>query len=567
MIQRAKQEIAARLSGLTGRPFEEILGFLEIPKVSEHGHLAYPVFILAKEQKQAPPVVAQGLAAQIQGTLDIVEKVQAVGGFLNFTFTAAALQKWLFDAAHDDTLPIGNGRSGQGKTVVIDFSSPNIAKPMHIGHFRATVIGQAICNLAASQGYTVVAVNHIGDWGTQFGKLAWAYQTWGGEYDFSKEPIEALIKLYVRFHDEAEKNPEMEKWGAETFLKLEQGDPEIRRIWKFMVDASFVEYDKIYNLLGVRHDLVLGESFYNDKMDEVIRRLEQKKLLQESEGAQVVFFDDKEKMPPCLIKKSDGASIYATRDLAAAIYRHEQQKADQVLYVVGADQTLHFRQIFRVLEMMGYAWVKDYHHISFGAYRFKEGKMSTRKGKVVLAEDVLLQANSLCRKMIEEKNPSLPDKETVATQVASGAVIFNDLINDRVKNVDFDWDRIMNTEGDSGPYVQYTNVRCKSIIRKYGKDVPLQLPRVLDTPEERKLVFSLMQLSHVAEVAYRQHKPNVLAQYLLDVCSHFSHFYHANRVLGEAPDVEASRVALVAVTSQVLTNGLALLNIPSPEMM
>lgn len=567
MIRRLKKDLAKHLTTFIGRPEAEILSALEVPKIYEHGHLSYPLFALAKERKQAPPALALELSQALAGQIPGVKSVQAAGGFLNFTLSEELFQTTLFAAVHDKTLPLGHNRNGNGKKVIIDFSSPNVAKPMHIGHFRATIIGQAIRNIAAAQGYDVVGVNHIGDWGTQFGKLAWAYQNWGRDYDFATEPIDALIKLYVRFHEEAEKNPELDRLGAETFLKLEKGDPDIRKIWKFIVDVSFVEYNKVYDTLKVRHDVVLGESFYNDKMDDAVRRLENAGLLKESEGAQVVFFDDAEKMPPCLIKKSDGASIYATRDLAAAIYRHEVMKGDQLLYVVGTDQSLHFRQVFKVLELLGYDWVKTCHHIAFGQYRFKDGKMSTRKGKVVLAEDLIFQSIDLVRAMIDAKNPDLPDKETVARQVAAGAIIFNDLINDRVKNIDFDWDRALSTEGDSGPYVQYTNVRCKSILRKYGKAVPTTLPRNLETPEEVRLMFSLLQFDHVVEVAYRQFKPNVIAQYLLELCSQFSHFYHKNRILGEDLAVEGSRIALVDATSRVLTEGLALLNIPSPEMM
>lgn len=567
MIRQAKDEIAKNLTSLIGRPAGEIFGLLEVPKIYEHGHLAFPVFVLAKERRQAPPVVAQELAKELTGKLGTLKSVVAAGGFLNFTFTAEALQNFLLRSLNDSSIPLGHNNSLQGQKVIVDFSSPNVAKPMHVGHFRATIVGQAIRNLAAAQGATVVGVNHIGDWGTQFGKLAWAFQEWGSQYDFTQDPIDSLSKLYVRFHEEAEKNPELEKLGAETFLKLENGDPDIQKIWKFIVDASFIDYNKQYAHLGTHHDEVRGESFYNDKLADVVQRLKAKGLLKESEGAQVVFFEEKEKLPPCLIMKSDGASIYATRDLAAAIYRHEVQKADQILYIVGVDQSLHFRQVFRVLELMGYEWVKNAHHISFGQYRFKDGKMSSRRGKVILFEDMIEQGLERVTEMMKSKNPDLPDLPKVAKQVAVGSLIFNDLVNDRVKNVDFDWDRALNTEGDSGPYVQYMNVRCKSLLRKYEKAVPKNLPRILETEEEQKLVFSLLQFGHVVEVSYRQFKPNVLAQYLLELCSHFSHFYHKNRILGEAAEIEASRMALVDATSRVLTEGLGLLGIPSPDSM
>ncbi|MGZ3798235.1 MAG: arginine--tRNA ligase, partial [Pseudobdellovibrionaceae bacterium] len=345
-------------------------------------------------------------------------------------------------------------------------------------------------------------------------------------------------------------------------------DQEIKEIWKMIVDHSLKDYDRLLNgVLKIKHDVVLGESFYNDKMENVVQLLKQKGLLQESEGAQVVFFDEKENMPPCIIKKSDGASIYATRDLAAAIYRHDIMKGDELLYVVGQDQTLHFRQVFKVLEMMGFEWAKTCHHISFGLYRFKEGKMSTRAGRVVLFEDVINQAIELVEKTIAEKNPNLENKMVVARQVALGAVIFNDLVNDRVKNVEFDWDRILSVEGDSGPYVQYTVVRCKSILRKYGKEILAEAPRELAAEEERKLVYQLLQFEEILTGAYRQFKPNILAQYLLELCGSFSHFYHKCRILGESPEVESSRIALVAATEKILIQGLKLLNIEAPEAM
>lgn len=568
MIQKLKNDVAEAVASHVGRTAAEVYPLLEIPKTYDHGHLALPVFAWAKVNKQNPNELAKTMSEALVKLLPSAEKIQPVGGFVNFQFKPAVLTETLFNDLRTQPNTPGHNQRHAGETILVDFSSPNVAKPMHVGHFRATIIGQAICNLARAQGAKVVSINHIGDWGTQFGKLAWAYQKWGSQYNFETEPMKALVEMYVRFHDEAEKDPAMNTAGAETFKKLEDGDPEIRRIWDFIVKASFVEYDKIYSVLGTHHDKVMGESFYNDKMDDVVTRLKTKNLLSESEGAQVVFFPEEEKMAPCIIKKSDGASIYATRDLAAAIYRHEVMKADEVLYVVGVDQTLHFRQVFRVLELMGYEWAKDYHHISFGQYRFKEGKMSTRKGRVLLAEDLVRQSIELAGEIIQEKNPDLENKDVVAKQVAVGAIVFNDLVNDRVKNVEFEWERALSTEGDSGPYVQYTNVRCKSILRKQGGGFNgLTAAPVFTEPEEIKLVFSLLQFGHIIEVAFRQYKPSILAQYLLDVCGNFSTFYHKCRILGEAPQVEQSRLALVWASSKVLTEGLRLLNIPSPEMM
>lgn len=570
MIQTAKTQIANLLNPLTQIPLEDLQKTLEKPKQFEHGHIAFPVFALAKTLRAAPPQIATDLAGKIQekiqsGSVPFLEKVQAVGGFLNFTFKNSYLQEVLFNSLAKPN--IGFSENGKNKTVVIDYASPNVAKPMHVGHLRAAMVGQAIRNLAESQGYKVVGVNHLGDWGSQFGKLAWAYQEWGKDYTFA-QPMDDMVKLYVKFHEEAEKNPELELKAAAVFKRLEDGDQEIRKIWQMIVEFSLKDYDRLLNgLLKIKHDAVLGESFYTDKMDAVVNQLKQKGLLQESEGAQVVFFDEKENMPPCIIKKSDGASIYATRDLATAIYRHDVMKADELLYVVGQDQTLHFRQVFKVLEMMGMEWAKTCHHISFGLYRFKEGKMSTRAGRVVLFEDVITQAIELVQKMIEEKNPTLEDKATVARQVAMGAVIFNDLVNDRVKNVEFDWDRILSVEGDSGPYVQYTVVRCKSILRKFGKAAPQVASLEMAQDEERKLVFQLLQFEDILTGAYKQYRPNILAQYLLELCANFSHFYHKCRILGEAPEVEASRIALVAATERVLTQGLKIMNIEAPEAM
>jgi arginyl-tRNA synthetase len=570
MIQTAKSQIAYFLQPLTQLPLEDLQKTLERPKQFEHGHIAFPVFALAKTLRAAPPQIAADLAKKIQesiqsGRLPFLEKVQAVGGFLNFTFKNSYLQKILFESLLKPN--VGFSEFGKNKTVIIDYASPNVAKPMHVGHLRAAMVGQAIRNLAESQGFKTIGVNHLGDWGSQFGKLAWAYKSWGHEYTFDV-PMDDLVRLYVRFHEAVEKNPELELAAAANFKKLEDGDPEIKKIWKMIVAHSLKDYDRLLNgVLKIKHDAVLGESFYNDKMDHVIQLLRQKNLLQESEGAQVVFFEEKENMPPCIIKKSDGASIYATRDLAAAIYRHEVMKGDELLYVVGQDQTLHFRQVFKVLEMLGFEWVQACHHISFGLYRFKEGKMSTRAGRVVLFEDVINQAIELVEQTIAEKNTHLENKSVVARQVALGAVIFNDLVNDRVKNVEFDWDRILSVEGDSGPYVQYTVVRCKSILRKYGKEILTEAPLELTGEEERKLIYQLLQFEDILTGAYRQFKPNILAQYLLELCGSFSHFYHKCRILGESAEVEASRITLVAATEKILIQGLKLLNIEAPEAM
>ncbi|MCB0407146.1 MAG: arginine--tRNA ligase [Bdellovibrionales bacterium] len=569
MLTLIKTELANQLSSLLELPSESILERLESPKNPEHGHLAFPVFAFAKEWKKAPPVIAQELADKIKANQPaLVAQVSPMSGFLNFTLKTQYLMDCLKTTVLDQPENIGRSQAGAGKRVIIDYSSPNVAKPMSIGHLRATVIGQAICNLAKMQGFEVVGLNHLGDWGTQFGKLAWAYQQWNQEYDFKNSPFESLFALYVRFHEEAEKRPELNEFGAETFKKLESGDDEITQLWKWFVEISLKEYDRLWALLGVKHDLVRGESFYNDRLKPTEKLLEDKGLLVESDGAMVVPMDDP-KMPPCLIRKSDGASLYATRDIASAIYRMEELKSDIGLYVVGVDQTLHFKQVFEVLSKMGYAWAKDCHHISFGMYQFKNmGRMSSRKGQIIEFEDVVQKAIELVKEIIQEKNPELKSKDKIAEQVGVGAIIFNDLMNDRIKNVEFDWDKVLDFEGNSGPYVQYCNVRCKSLLRKSGyKQWPKTFQNELKSPEAIQLLWILLSYDDVLKNGYKIFKPHIIAMYLLDVCRQFSTFYAKNKILNENDMVQSDLMTLVGATSLILESALGVLNISAPNEM
>jgi arginyl-tRNA synthetase len=570
MLTKVRHEAAEFLAPILALSSAEIERAMEVPKKLEHGHLAYPVFALAKTLRKAPPAIATELAAQISEKkvgLPQLLSVTPVGGYLNFTFSAEYLQKILLSAVQNQGENLGHSDLGRGKTVVIDYSSPNVAKPMHVGHLRATAIGQAIRNLCETQGYKVIGLNHLGDWGVQFGKLAWAFQEWGADYDFEQRPFQSLFDMYVRFHASEEQNPDLSEKGSFVFRQLEKNDPEITKIWKKFVAISMVEYQRLWDLLGVKHDLVRGESFYNDRLKAVEKLLEDKSLLVESQGAMVVNLGDE--MPPCLIRKSDGASLYATRDLASAIYRHDELKADVSLYVVGADQTLHFKQVFKVLDLMGYSWWQSCHHVSFGMYRFKEGQMSTRKGRVVFLEDVLDKAVAMVEKIIEAKNPALPNRELVARQVGIGAILFNDLLNDRVKNVDFDWDRVLDFEGDSGPHIQYCHVRCVSLLQKYGKSVPTSFATELQEAEERELLRTLLNYQDVLLAAASIYKPNILAQYLLDVTASFNHFYNKHRILGAPAGEaqEADRILLVSLTQAILKSGLKVLNIQAPLAM
>ncbi len=538
---------------------------LEIPKNLEHGHLAYPVFSFAKTLKKAPPVIAQEFSKALsEGKPEYVESINPLGGYVNVLFKNEFLQAFLFKKISENENKLGYSSRGQGKRVVIDYSSPNVAKPMSIGHLRATVIGQAIRNLAVTQGYEVTGLNYLGDWGVQFGKLAWAYMNWGNEYPFKEKPFESLYNLYVRFHEDAEKNKELEKEGSLVFKRLEENDPEISKLWKMFLDISLKEYNRIYGLLNIKFDLIQGESFHNKDLEPTVDLLREAGILEESDGAQVVFLG--EDKPPCIIKKSDGASLYATRDLASAIYRKKDLKADKILYVVGVDQTLHFQQVFEVLGKMGFGWSKDCHHIAFGMYRFKDiGRMSTRKGNVVFMDDVLTKAIELAKKIIKEKNPDLKNQDEIARLVGVGAIVFHDLLGDRVKNVDFDWDRVLDFEGDSGPYVQYTIVRCKSILRK--SDILPKFEKTLNTKEEQELVNQLLHYSEYLKNGFEHFKPNLLAQYLIDTCRAFNLYYAKHKILTGDAALVPSRLMLVKATETILASGLKVLGIESPAEM
>jgi arginyl-tRNA synthetase len=567
MLTPIKKVIAEALGPELGLTAEKVGALFEIPKDLSHGHLSVPVFFLAKERKKAPPIIAKEIAEKLlTKKIEAVDRILPVGGYLNIHLNDEFLFSTIYDETRANTAKLGHSTKGAGQKVIIDYSSPNVAKPMHVGHLRATVIGQAIRNLAQTQGYNVVGLNHLGDWGVQFGKLAYAYKRWGSEYPFSTEPFESLFKLYVRFHEEVDKDPNIESEGSLVFKKLEQGDPELLKLWRMFVEISMADYGRTWKRLGIKHDLVRGESFYNDRLKATEELIDKKGLLVESEGAMVVNLDD-EKMPPCLIRKSDGASLYATRDIASAIYRMEELKADLSLYVVGQEQNLHFKQVFSVLRRMGFKWWDKCHHINFGLYRFKDvGKMSSRKGQIIRLEDLLNRAVVTVQKVIKEKNPDLKDADQVAEQIAFGALIFNDLVNDRVRDIDFDWDRALSFEGDSGPYLQYVHVRCQSILTKYGKELPAQI-LALKAPAERELMKTLMCYEDVLAQSFAVFKPNILASYLLDVSTAFNKFYHDHKIIGGEAEFESSRIALVYITQQVIRAGLGVLNIQAPNAM
>lgn len=569
MIQKYKDQLAKDIVSVFPEDWSKhlISELFEKPKNKSHGHLSLPVFRLSKALKKPPQAIAADLTEEIKKLdLDYLSEVSNLSGFINFKWSVDFLNSVFREFLSDTTTTLGWTSRFKGKKLIIDYSSPNVAKPMHVGHLRATVIGQAIRNLAQTQGFEVVGLNHLGDWGVQYGKLAWAYEKWGQELDFKNEPFESLYALYVKFHEEADSHPEYEAEGAKTFKLLEDGDEELKKLWKYFIDISLEKYSETWKRLGVKHDLIRGESFYSDRLKSVVDELNQKKLLTFSEGAWVVELDDKR--PPCLITKSDGASLYATRDIASALYRMEELQCDVNLYVVGQEQKLHFSQVFSVMDKMGYSWSKDCHHIAFGMYRFKDrGKMSSRKGGVIRLDDVLNKSVAMVKQRIEEKNPNLDNKEEVSEIVGVGAVIFNDLLNDRVKDVEFDWEKLTDFEGDSGPYVQYSAVRSKSILKK-SKIENYTAEKTLLEPAEINLMLMILDYQTVLKLSYDNFKPNYLATYLLDLAKSFSSFYNACPILSlDDEALKNTRLHLVESYLKVLSSGLGVLNIQTPDEM
>ena len=556
--------------------FQDILNVLEIPPDPQLGDFALPVFTLAKLRRKAPPLIAREVADRLNLASQL--KAQAVGGYVNLFLDRKVVVNDFFN--HWKTVRGHYAEAiGKGERVIIDMSSPNIAKPFGVGHLRSTVIGQAIYNLYKKHGYEAIRVNHIGDWGTQFGKQIAAYKRWGETLDLETASVKDFLDLYVRFHEEAEQDPMLEAEGRAWFQKLESGDPEATRLWKLFVERSLKEFERMYERLGVSFDAVLGESFYNDKMDAVVQALKEKGLLEESEGAQVVRLDD-EGLPPCIILKSDGTTIYATRDLATAIYRHDVMGGDWLIYVVGQEQTLHFRQVIAVLKKMGYAWAERMIHTPFGLLRFAGKKLSTRRGHVIFLEDVLDEAVGRARLIIEEKNPALQDKESVAEAVGIGAIIFNDLKNSRVHDVNFSLEEALNFDGETGPYVQYTHARLSTVLSRASEEERDSLETLFDQALVEKsiavidtlstdrawiLIKTLDNYPEVLKEALVRHEPSLVARYVLDLAKEANRFYHQERILVDEAMVRLPRLYLMQEVVRVLADALDTLGIPHPE--
>jgi arginyl-tRNA synthetase len=560
-----KEIIAERIKENVDLELDFIKGLIEIPPKPEMGDYAFPCFQLAKTLRKSPNMIAEELKSKLDK--EYFEKVENLGPYLNFFVDKAAFSKDTLEKVLKEGENYGKSELGKGKNVVVEFSSPNIAKPFHVGHLFSTSVGNSLYKIISSQGYNCTRINHLGDWGTQFGKLISAYKRWCDEDSLHKDPIKELLRIYVKFHEEAEKDPSLNEEGRMYFKKLEDGCEEEVTLWKTFKDLSLREFKKIYDLLNVEFDSYAGESFYSDKMDAVVDEIDKAGILVDSNGAKVVMLDDYN-LPPCIVKKSDGATIYATRDLTAAIYRKKTYDFDKCIYVVGLDQSLYFRQIFATLKLMGKDWVDSCVHVGFGLVRFADKKLSTRKGDVIFLEDLLNRSIERTLEIINEKNPDLENKEEVAKKIGVGAVVFTYLKNNRERDIVFDWNEMLSFEGETGPYVQYSYARGKSILRK----APIVSENVdyskLSSKEEFELVKILHGFNKSILNAINKLEPFIVTRYVIDVAKAFNKFYNAHSIINaEDEGVKVARIQLVKASCQVIKNGLNLLGIDVVEKM
>ena len=542
---------------------DAILNLLEQPKSSDLGDIAFPAFSLAKVERKAPQAIAADIAEKINQSA--FEKVVATGPYVNFFLDKSKISDQVIKSVIEAGADYGKQDEGHGQNITIDLSSPNIAKPFSVGHLRSTVIGDALSNIFRKMGYNTIKINHLGDWGKQFGLLMVAYKKWGSKEAVEANPIDELLKLYVRINAEIENDPELDEEGRKWFKKLEDGDPEATELWQWFRDESLVEFNRIYKLLGVEFDSLNGEAFYNDKMDEAVQILEDKGLLKESKGASIVELDDVN-LPPAMIKKSDGATLYITRDIATAIYRARTYNFVKNIYAVGQEQSNHFRQLKAVLKKMGFDWSDDMVHVDFGLVTKNRQKLSTRKGNIILLEPTLQEAISRAKAQIEEKNPELENKEEVAHAVGVGAVKFYDLKTDRRNGYDFDLEAMVSFEGETGPYVQYAYARIQSILRKANFTPSTDATYSLSDPESWEIIKLLQDFSRVVKRAAENYDPSLIAKYAINLAQAFNKYYAHTRILDESPERE-SRLALSYSTAVVLKEALRLLGVDAPEKM
>lgn len=545
---------------------EEIMVLLETPKSPDMGDIAFPCFTLARKLKKAPQAIASELAKPLH--IAGISHIEAVGPYINFFLDKKIVSQQVLSTILTNKEHYGDQTIGSGKTIIFDMSSPNIAKPFSVGHLRSTVIGDALAHIVEKLGYTAIRINHLGDWGKQFGLLIVAYKKWGNKEAISKNPITELLNLYVRINAEADNNPAIDKEARLWFKKLEEGDQEALDLWQWFRDESLIEFGRLYNELAVTFDSFNGEAFYNDKMDKVIEILEDKGLLSESKGAQVVDLTKHGIKHPALIKKSDGATLYMTRDLAAALYRKRTYDFEQAIYIVGQEQSSHFKQLTAVLSDMGYTWANNIHHVSFGLVTKNGQKLSTRKGNIILLEPTIHEAIARAKQQIEAKNPNLPNKEAVTHAVGVGAIKFYDLKTDRNNGYDFDLDAMLSFEGETGPYVQYTHARIQSILKKanFTPNSQANTGYALDDPDSWEIIKMLQNFGKAIQKSFEDYEPSIIAKYAIRLSQAFNKYYAHTRILEDTPKKEA-RLALSYATGVVLKESLRLLGVEAPEEM
>ena len=563
-----KASIAEAIAETTKLNKESLKQYIEIPPDTSMGDYAFPCFKLAKDLHKAPPLIAQEIKDNIRFDTNEIEKAEIIGGYLNFYINKSSITKTVLEDILAKKENYGKQTIGDGQTVVIDYSSPNIAKPFHIGHLRSTVIGGALYNIYKFLGYNVVGINHLGDYGTQFGKLIEGYKRWGQEYNIEKNPIDELTKIYIRINELCKEDESVLQACRDNFKKLEDGDEYCTKLWNEFRKLSLAEFQKVYDLLGSKFDSYNGEAFYSDKMSEVIEKLESTGRLIESEGAKVI--DLGEETAPCLIIKSNGSTTYATRDLAAILYRARTYDFSKAIYVTSYEQTLHFKQVFEVAKLLGLdeKYTNSLVHVPFGMVHLQNGKMSTREGNIIKLEDLLNEAISRAKEIIEEKNPNLENKDEIAKRVGVGAVIFNDLANNRIKDEIFDWNQVLNFNGETGPYIQYMYVRTKSILEKAGTfDENVIDYSKLQDREALDVIYKLYNFEDILKSAADKNEPSILARYLIELSSSFSSFYNAHHIIGEEETIQNARLALTYACNKVIKTGAGLLGINMPDKM
>ncbi len=566
-----KKEVAKMISECTKISEEEIAEYIEIPPDDKMGDYAFPCFKLAKTLKKAPVIIASEIKENIKINEEIIEKMETIGGYLNFYINKTTLIKNVLEEIESKNSKYGKSNIGKEKNIVIDYSAPNIAKPFHIGHLRSTVIGGALYNIYKYLGYNVIGINHLGDYGTQFGKMIQGYKLWGKEYDLNENPIEKLTEIYVRINNLCKEDENVLNECRNNFKKLEEGDKYCTELWEKFKNLSLKEFQKVYDLLGSSFDSWNGEAFYTDKMPEVIEILKQSRKLEESEGAKIVNLEKAGINTPIIIEKTNGSSTYATRDLAAIMYRARTYNFDKALYVTSYEQNLHFKQVFETAKLLGIdeKYTKSLEHVAFGMVLLKTGKMSTREGNVIKLEELLNEAISRAKAIIEEKNPNLENKEEIAKKIGIGAVIFNDLSNSRIKDEIFDWDTILNFQGETGPYIQYMYVRTKSIlenIEKLPTSKEINVEKLQDN-DAIKIIKLVYKFENILENVISKNEPSILSRYLINIAQAYSSYYNLNKILVEDIEKKNARIYLTYMVGNILKIGANLLGIEMPEKM